>query len=73
MSQLPMGCASATFAGTVVSNATGMTKLFGMDQPKMWALVQNATHIAEHYGNIVTYMRMKNMIPPSSQPRTGGM
>jgi hypothetical protein len=39
----------------------------------MWALVQNATHIAEHYGNIVTYMRRKNMIPPSSQPRTGGM
>lgn len=55
------------------ADATGMTKLFGMDQPKLWALVQNATHIAEHYGNIVTYMRMKNMVPPSSQPRAGGM
>jgi hypothetical protein len=25
-------------------------------------------HNNEHYGNIVTYMRMKGLVPPSSQP-----
>jgi uncharacterized damage-inducible protein DinB len=25
-------------------------------------------HDDEHYGNIVTYMRMLGMVPPSSQP-----
>jgi uncharacterized damage-inducible protein DinB len=32
-------------------------------------LVLNLTHDNEHYGNIVTYMRMNHMIPPSSKPR----
>jgi hypothetical protein len=29
--------------------------------------VDNASHDWEHYGNIVTYMRIKGMVPPSSQ------
>jgi uncharacterized damage-inducible protein DinB len=29
----------------------------------------NTAHTDEHYGNIATYMRMKGMVPPSSQPR----
>lgn len=32
-------------------------------------LILNLTHDNEHYGNIVTYMRMNHMIPPSSKPR----
>ena len=24
-------------------------------------------HVDEHYGNLVTYLRMKGMVPPSSQ------
>jgi uncharacterized damage-inducible protein DinB len=31
-------------------------------------LVLNVTHDSEHYGNIVTYLRLKNIVPPSSQP-----
>jgi hypothetical protein len=27
----------------------------------------NATHDAEHYGNLVTYMRINKMVPPSSR------
>ena len=42
-------------------------KLFGRDQSKAFALSLNATHVGEHYGNLVTYMRMKGMVPPSSQ------
>lgn len=32
------------------------------------ALLMNVTHDSEHYGNIVTYLRMKGIVPPSSQP-----
>ncbi|HYV98474.1 MAG TPA: DinB family protein, partial [Gemmatimonadaceae bacterium] len=30
-------------------------------------LAHNTAHNGEHYGNIATYMRMKGMVPPSSQ------
>ena len=29
----------------------------------------NVAHTMEHYGNLVTYMRIEGMVPPSSQPR----
>lgn len=32
----------------------------------------NTQHINEHYGNIVTYMRLQGLVPPSSAPRGGG-
>jgi uncharacterized damage-inducible protein DinB len=32
-------------------------------------LILNIGHNNEHYGNIVTYMRLKGLVPPSSQPR----
>ena len=31
------------------------------------ALVGNVGHLQEHYGNLVTYFRMKGMVPPSSR------
>ncbi|MGE5236733.1 MAG: DinB family protein [Acidobacteriota bacterium] len=46
----------------------GTVKLFGHEMPKFNALLINLTHDWEHYGNIVTYMRLKGMVPPSSQP-----
>ena len=33
---------------------------------KIGALTYNTSHTNEHYGNIVTYMRMLGMVPPSS-------
>jgi hypothetical protein len=30
-------------------------------------LIGNAGHLQEHYGNLVTYFRMKGMVPPSSR------
>jgi hypothetical protein len=44
-------------------------KLFGMEQTGLWAVIENTAHDSEHYGNIVTYMRMLGMVPPSSQPQ----
>jgi uncharacterized damage-inducible protein DinB len=49
--------------------AGGMTKLFGSDNSKYFALMLNAAHVDEHYGNLVTYLRIKGMVPPSSQPQ----
>jgi hypothetical protein len=37
--------------------------------PRFTSLLGNTTHDSEHYGNIVTYMRMNHMVPPSSKPR----
>ena len=37
--------------------------------PRMGLLIQNHAHNNEHYGNLVTYMRIKSIVPPSSQPR----
>jgi uncharacterized damage-inducible protein DinB len=38
---------------------------------KLGMLVYDTQHINEHYGNIVTYMRLQGLVPPSSQPATG--
>jgi hypothetical protein len=27
----------------------------------------NVVHTMEHYGNLVTYMRLKNIVPPTSR------
>jgi uncharacterized damage-inducible protein DinB len=43
------------------------TKLFGQERTRLFALGLNATHDAEHYGNIVTYLRIKGIVPPSSR------
>lgn len=44
-------------------------KLFGQDRTRLYALMQNATHNGEHYGNMVTYLRLNGIVPPSSRPR----
>lgn len=46
---------------------TGMVDVFGQQRSKMYALLSNVTHDNEHYGNIVTYMRMNKLVPPSSR------
>lgn len=34
-------------------------------------LIYNTSHTNEHYGNLVTYMRLQGLVPPSSQGRGG--
>ena len=38
---------------------------------KIGALIYNTQHINEHYGNIVTYMRLQGLVPPSTAGRGG--
>jgi uncharacterized damage-inducible protein DinB len=54
-----------------ISDAQAMTPASVFDQPRtqLYALMANAWHDNEHYGNIVTYMRLQGMVPPSSQPK----
>lgn len=35
---------------------------------RLHVLLENAMHDQEHYGNIVTYLRLRGIVPPSSQP-----
>jgi uncharacterized damage-inducible protein DinB len=37
--------------------------------PRLRLLLGNITHDQEHYGNLVTYLRLKGIVPPSSEPR----
>jgi len=54
--------------GTMTDAAATQTiKLFGNDAPRLSALTVNNMHNMEHYGNLVTYMRIKNIVPPSSE------
>jgi uncharacterized damage-inducible protein DinB len=43
-------------------------RTFAGERSALWALLYSTVHDNEHYGNIVTYMRMLGMVPPSSQP-----
>jgi uncharacterized damage-inducible protein DinB len=45
-----------------------MVKVFGKEMPKLGVLDTNNIHTTEHYGNLVVYMRMKNIVPPTSDP-----
>ena len=54
------------YAQTDAASAAAL-ELFGQKTTRMYALTLNAAHNGEHYGNIVTYLRMKGMVPPSSR------
>jgi uncharacterized damage-inducible protein DinB len=50
----------------------GLTEMVKSGQREVGAgypLTFNVAHNFEHYGNIVTYMRLKGLVPPSSAPR----
>jgi len=53
------------------SKATERVTLLGTENTRLWAMAFNVSHDSEHYGNLVTYMRLKGMVPPSST-QSGG-
>src|SRR5262249_29652975 len=42
-------------------------QFFGGPAPKLAVFNFNIQHCNEHYGNLVTYMRLKGIVPPSSE------
>jgi uncharacterized damage-inducible protein DinB len=55
------------YDGMTDASGAQMVKLFGVDMPKLGVLSVNNMHDMEHYGNLVTYMRLKNVVPPTSE------
>jgi uncharacterized damage-inducible protein DinB len=60
----------AAYADLTDAKAPELVTLFGMRVTRLGAMDFNIAHNLEHYGNLVTYMRLKGIVPPSSTPRT---
>ena len=55
------------FAGMTDAKGAQMAKMDNYDMAKLTLLSVNTAHIYEHYGNMVTYMRLKGLVPPTSE------
>lgn len=61
-------CDTAYDAATDASLAELVDRPFnGGPGPRAHVLMGNIGHLNEHYGNLVTYFRLRGMIPPSSR------
>lgn len=58
---------NAAYAQSDAAATAAAVDFFGRPANRMFLAQFNGAHTMEHYGNIVTYMRLKNMVPPSSQ------
>ena len=56
----------AVYGATTPANVLGLEKLGKGDALRGMFLLDNVSHDNEHYGNIVTYMRLKGRVPPST-------
>jgi uncharacterized damage-inducible protein DinB len=54
------------YAKTDAANALSVVKAGKGDALRGMVLLDNVSHDNEHYGNIVTYMRLKGHVPPST-------
>lgn len=56
------------YEGMTDARGAETVKLFAnLDAPRLGVLEVNLVHDNEHYGNMVTYMRLKNIVPPTSE------
>jgi len=46
-----------------------MVKFMSFNLARLSMLSLNTAHTDEHYGNMVTYFRLKGIVPPSSESR----
>jgi uncharacterized damage-inducible protein DinB len=49
-----------------------LVKFMGGSQPAGNVLDFSVFHSLQHYGNVIVYMRLKGLVPPSSQPGEPG-
>ena len=61
------------FDGMTDAKGSEMTQMFSFHLARLTILSLNTAHTDEHYGNMVTYMRLKGIVPPTSenQPAQG--
>jgi uncharacterized damage-inducible protein DinB len=48
-----------------------MVKFFTFDLARLTLFSLNTAHTDEHYGNMVTYLRLKGIVPPTSENQPG--
>ena len=58
---------SKTFDGMTDAKGSEMVQLFSFHLAKLTILSLNSAHTDEHYGNMVTYLRLKGIVPPTSE------
>ena len=56
------------FDGMTDARGSQTMKLMNYDVARLTVLSINTAHTDEHYGNLVTYLRLKGIVPPSSEP-----
>jgi uncharacterized damage-inducible protein DinB len=59
----------ASYNALTDASGAHMVKLFGRERSRTGTLAFSNVHNLEHYGNLVTYMRIKGIVPPSSEGR----
>jgi uncharacterized damage-inducible protein DinB len=57
------------YDGMTDAKGPELVKFMGRSMPKLTVLSINNAHTDEHYGNMVTYLRIKGIVPPSSEQR----
>jgi uncharacterized damage-inducible protein DinB len=55
------------FANMTDASAAELVSFFGRKLARLAIMDFNTAHTMEHYGNLVTYMRIKGIVPPSSE------
>lgn len=63
-------CTTA-YAGMTDAKGSEMAKMMNMDFARLTILAANFAHMYEHYGNMSTYMRIKGIVPPTSEKSAG--
>jgi hypothetical protein len=59
----------AAYAALTDANASEAIQSYRGPTPRLAALVGNIEHNNECYGSIAVYLRLKGIVPPSSEPR----
>jgi hypothetical protein len=59
----------AVYNSLTDASATQMADFRGRQQTRLATLYFNVSHNNETYGTMVPYMRIKGIVPPSSEPR----
>ena len=55
------------FDGMTDAKGSEMVKLFNFTLARLTLFSLNTAHTDEHYGNMVTYLRIKGIVPPTSE------
>lgn len=56
-----------TYDGMTDAKGSELAKFMNFNLARLTLLSLNTAHADEHYGNIVTYLRIKGIVPPTSE------